>query len=108
MFNNIWNQNGGFVPPPNNGYQGIRKPHRPTKKELQDFIAFQLNASEVIRVDDFETLNTRHICMGTKKIQILSKQPYIVPSEVGNITVEIVYCPQCRKLLLNKNSLEII
>lgn len=104
MFNNF-NQ----PPYPNPMYSGGQyKPHKPTKKDLENYIAGSLGASEVIKVDDFETLRTRHICKGTTNIQILEKRIFNVPTDYGMIGVETIFCPCCRKLLINKESLEIM
>lgn len=97
----------------NQGYQQHPRYHKPTKKEIRDYIVNQLNPSEVINVDDFETLNTRHICRGSKVVSVLGKQVYSVPmqvfsDEMGYINVEIVFCPTCRKLLINKSSLDLV
>lgn len=90
------------------GYPHPPKIHKPTKKEIRDYIINQLNPSEVINVDDFETLNTRHICKNSKVVSILSKQVYSVPSDIGFVNVEIIFCNACRKLIINKSSLDLV
>lgn len=45
------------------GYSEYPQQVRVTKKDLVDYIAGNLNASEVVKVDEFETRMTRHICL---------------------------------------------
>lgn len=79
-----------------------------TKKMLLDFMIANLGAQEVVQVDEFETLLTRHICMGSTVIQLLQTTTYTIPTVNGPVTAQIVWCPNCRKLIVNRNSLDIL
>lgn len=79
-----------------------------TRKMLLDYMSSYLGACEVITVDDFGTPNTRHICRGTAKIKVLSKINFNIPTPKGIVCAEIFWCPNCRKLIVNRNSLDVI
>lgn len=79
---------------------------KPTKKAVIDFIKSDLQPSEVIMVESFETFKTRHICRGTNTIQLLESCDYVVPTIEGNVIVRIIWCPNCRKLLIDKSSVD--
>ena len=80
----------------------------PTKKFLVDMLVKYLGANEVVKVDDFETVNTRHICRGSKNLVVLSKMTYSVPTQYGCVPVEYFLCPNCRKLIINNSSLDVV
>lgn len=79
-----------------------------TKKMLLEFIVGSLGAVEVVQCDEFETRSTRHICAGSNKIQILPVNIFNVPTPNGAVSVEVIWCPNCRKLIVNRSTLEII
>ena len=79
----------------------------PTKKSIQDYVCLATNCNSVEVVDSFETLKTRHICQGTKDIRLISSSIIPTPTSMGMINVEVFYCPYCRKLIINKSSMEI-
>lgn len=88
-----------------NGYGGRRAV---TKKMLLDTIVSFYGACDVVQVDEFETDYTRHICQGGNKIQILNVIHFNIPTEMGPVVANIFYCPNCRKLIIDKSSLEIM
>lgn len=79
-----------------------------SKKMLLDYIVASLGASEVVQCDEFETRSTRHICLGSNIIQILPVNIFNVPTPNGVVPVEIIWCANCRKLIVNRSTLEII
>lgn len=79
-----------------------------TKKMLLDYIVANLGASEWVVCDEFETRSTRHICPGSNKIQIIPVNIFNVPTPNGIVPVEVIWCPICRKLIVNRSTLEII
>lgn len=79
-----------------------------TKKGILDIVCSMYNPSEVVKVDEFESLSTRHICMGTTFIQILPKEVCTVNTGTSLVNVELVFCKNCRKLIINRSSIEII
>lgn len=79
-----------------------------TKKDILSYIQNFACPSEVEQVAEFDTIKTRHICRGFKEIVLLDKQTIQVPTTSGVIGVEVFFCPRCRKLLINSQSLEIL
>lgn len=79
-----------------------------SKKMLLDYIVASLGASEVVQCDEFETRSTRHICLGSNIIQILPVNIFNVPTPNGVVPVEVIWCANCRKLIVNRSTLEII
>lgn len=78
-----------------------------TKKEIVEFIQAYTGSINVEQVDSFETQRARHICSGTSIIKILDKSVIEVPlKQGGSILVETFICPMCRKVLVNRESLE--
>lgn len=75
------------------------------RKDIINYLQCCSNSSMIEQIDEFETDNARHICMGTKEIKILPKGVVTVPTSEGNINVEYFLCPNCRLLLVNKSSL---
>lgn len=90
------------------GYSGGYGGRMVTKKMLLDYIVGSLGAVEVVQVEDFETQRTRHICRGTREIKILDANVFNVPTPNGMVPVGVMYCPYCRKLIVNRSTLEII
>lgn len=82
-----------------------QKMARTKKKDVINYLQQLSGASVIEQVDEFETANARHICQGTKQIQILPKGVINVPTTEGNVAVEYFLCPYCRLLLINKSSL---
>lgn len=80
-----------------------------TKRDIVDYIKRIYNTENVVMVDEMETRNARHICPQGKIINILPvyAQPVQLPS-VGYINVNVVYCRNCGKLIIDKNSLEML
>lgn len=96
---------------PMNQYPGQVPSQQPrrhiTKKEILEYIQNFTCASELKQVDSFETLLARHICQGTTVIKLLNKSIIEVPvDDCGCIPVEIFVCPVCRKVIVNKQSLD--
>lgn len=86
-----------------------QQPVRPhiTKRDILGYIQSFTSASEIKQVDSFDTLRTRHICAGMQGIKLLDKTFIEVPVGDGsNIPVEVFVCPVCRKVIVNKQSLE--
>lgn len=94
-------ENFGYGYP--NGQMGIS----PTKQSIKDYVCLMANCSSVDMVDEFDTLKARHICQGSKVISLLSKDFIPVPTTKGMINVEVFFCPMCRKLIINKASMEV-
>lgn len=92
----------------NQGYNGYGATRAVTKKMLLDTIVSFYGACDVVQVDEFETNYTRHICLGGSKIQILNVIHFNVPTERGPVIVDIFYCPNCKKLIVNKSSLDVL
>lgn len=93
---------GQPFPQMGNGYGTVRV----TKQDLVNFIVQNLQASEVVRCDEFETAMTRHICPGTKNIVLLKSDTFNVPTPNGIVPVRVIFCPNCRKLWIDKNTLD--
>lgn len=79
----------------------------PTKQSIKDYICLYVNCSSVLTVPEFDTLRIRHICKGFKRIILLDKSCIPVPTTKGIINVEIFFCNTCRKLIINKSSMEV-
>lgn len=79
-----------------------------TKKDILEYVKNFACPSEVEQVSEFDTIKTRHICRGFKEIVLLDKQSIQVPTSNGAVNVEVFFCPRCRKLLINSQSLEIL
>lgn len=80
-----------------------------TKKDLLRYITWYSGCSEYEVVSDFDSQKARHICKGKKSISLLDKQMIGIPINVNStVWVEIFYCPYCRKLLINGQSLEVL
>lgn len=79
-----------------------------SRMDIIHYLSNYFCASEVVLVDEFETRMARHICQGTNIIQLLKVFVFYVPTVKGIVPVEIVYCNYCRKLIINKNSIELL
>lgn len=77
----------------------------PTQQSIKDYVCLASGCNSVEVVDEFETLRARHICQGTKLIQVLNKTFIPVPTTKGMVNVEVFFCPVCRKLIINKSSM---
>lgn len=80
----------------------------PTAKGIVDYICMSLGTTDVTRADEFETQSTRHICPGERVIRIIQKNIFGVPTTKGMVYAEIIFCPNCGKLIINKNSINLI
>lgn len=88
------------------GQYGGQGSMRVTKQDLVNYIVQNLGASDVVKCDEFETPKTRHICPGTKQILILNQDVFNVPTPQGLVPVGVFFCPNCRKLWIDKNTLD--
>lgn len=80
-----------------------------TKKDIITYLRRAFMSNEYETVSDFETQRTRHICKGQKKIVLLEKQLVGVPiSPTSTANIEVFFCQNCRKLLINSQSLEVL
>ena len=84
----------------------MNAPRKLHKKDIVDILQGTLGATEVVKVESFDTERTRHICTGGRVINIIGKSYRSFPSESGMVNVEYFYCPNCRKLILNKSTLD--
>ena len=75
----------------------------PTQQSIKNYLGMVTNCFSMETVDEFETLRTRHICPGSRVIQILSRSYVPVPTTRGMINADIMLCPMCRKLIINKS-----
>ena len=82
--------------------------HKTTRKDVLAYLQQMSGASEIVQVNEFETMRTRHICKGSKQIILLDKGIVQVPTSNGILNVEYFLCPKCKKLILNKSSLEML
>lgn len=90
------------------GYVGMPNLQRVSKKEMVNTLAMYLSANEVVLVDDFDSDQQRHVCMNGTKILVLNKSVYPIQLPQGFVHVEYFMCPYCRKLIINKLSLEVL
>lgn len=81
-----------------------------SRKSIADYISNSLGAREVVLLDDFETVNARHVCHGSRCISILPKRymNVVLPNGVDCLRVDYFFCRVCGKLLLNKDSLTVV
>lgn len=81
--------------------------HRVSKKEIVNYITANLGATEVVQVDDFETMRTRHICPNIQEINLLNPDIFVVNLPDGSqLNVGVIFCPRCKKLWINKSTLD--
>lgn len=102
-------QGQGMMPsqmPDSYGQYGNPGSVRVTKQDLVTYITQNLGASEIVKCDEFETLMTRHICPGTKKVILLKSDTFNVPTPNGLVPVRVIFCQNCRKLWIDKNTLD--
>lgn len=92
---------------PNGNPVAMHSGRRVSKKEIIDYITACVNAREVVLVDEFETMRTRHICPNIDEISILNPDVFVVNLPDGSIlNVGVIFCPRCGKLWINKSTLE--
>lgn len=91
---------------PNQAMYGQRQ-RATTKKDILNYLQNMIQPSDSEQVVEFDTVKTRHICQGYKEIVLLDKQIVQVPTTNGIICVEVFFCPRCRKLLINSQSLDV-
>ena len=91
----------------NQMYSSPVRAHKPTKKELKEYLVNYLGACDVVAVDEFDTLRTRHICNGGKNILLLERSYLGIPTDYGVIQAEFFFFQNCRKLIYNKSSIEL-
>lgn len=92
----------------NYNYAGMNTGIAPTKQAIRDYVCMFMGANSVELVDDFETLKARHICQGTTMIQLLDRRYVPVPTTKGMINVEVFFCTNCRKLIINRSSMDMV
>lgn len=92
---------------PNQNFMYQQNRRANTKKDILNYVKNFVCPSEVETVSEFDTVRTRHICRGVKDIVLLAKQVIQVPTTSGVIGVEVFFCPRCRKLLINSQTLEL-
>lgn len=107
MYNYYDNFNMG-----NNSMYGQRKynggKRALTRKYLLEYITNFYGASSVVQVNEFETNYARHICQGTTDIKVLQPIPFTIPTENGNVVANIFFCENCRKLIVDRSSIEVL
>lgn len=86
---------------------GGMKMRKPTKKDILEYMRQSLSAGEIVGVDEFETMRTRHICNGSKEIQVLDIGVFPVNTGYSCFNIEYFLCPHCRKLIYNKCSMAV-
>lgn len=79
----------------------------PTKQAIKDYVCLATGANSVEVIEEFETPRTRHICQGSSVIQLLDKRVIPVLTTKGMINVEVFFCCYCRKLIINRSSMEV-
>lgn len=108
MMNNDYmfppNQSNGYNTNFNNQYGGGRV----TKKDIIEWLRCFFNAQEIVQVDEFESVRTRHVCPNGKQIFLLDKIIQPVPTVNGPVFAEVFFCQCCGKLIINKSSIEIL
>ena len=90
----------------------VYKPHRITRQQILAVLSNMYCPSDLV-VAEFETIRARHICPGSHHIKILNKDiaNVRVPVDYGMIDVipvEVIFCPNCKKLIVNRYSLEVL
>ena len=78
----------------------------PTRAAIRDYVCMCCNAKDVDIADDFDTVLARHICVGSKNIVLLNRTYVPVPTTKGVLNVELFLCQKCRKVILNKSTME--
>lgn len=79
-----------------------------TKRSITDYLILYSGCSDIETVDYFDTVRTRHICNGIKQIVLLDQTIIPVPTNKGVINVGVFFCNRCRKLIVDKSSMEVI
>ena len=112
MYGN-WNPIGYSDPYGNPYNEPVRpKSYRITRQQILESLRRMYCPSDLVVVE-FETDRARHICPGTHHIKILNKDVanVRVPIDYGMIDVvpvEVIFCPNCKKLIVNRYSLEVL
>lgn len=88
------------------GYGGYVK--KTTRKDIVENLRCMYNASDVVLVDEFDSMKTRHVCPDGKVIHLLDKIQCPMQFPDGVIMAEVFYCRLCRKLIVNRSSIEIM
>lgn len=82
-----------------------------TKRDLINCLVCSLGAdpNNVVMLDEFESPIARHVCSasGNPMILTLNVGKYNVPTDMGCVSVQYVGCPYCRKLMIDKSSLDV-
>lgn len=87
-----------------------------TKRDIIDWVCRYCNVSDYVLVDEFESNVARHICKGSRVISMLQENVINVPIPDKNnpmvpcamIPVQVFYCGYCGKLIINKQSLDLV
>lgn len=80
----------------------------PTKQSIKNYLTMVTGCSCIEEVDMFDTQRTRHICPGSGYISILDSGVIPVQTSRGIVNAEIFFCPNCYKLIVNKDSLTVL
>lgn len=79
-----------------------------TKKDIVEWLKGYYNTQNIVMVDEMETKNARHICPQGKVINIIPVVQQPVRVYESFVYVNIVYCRCCGKLIIDKNSLDML
>lgn len=87
-----------------------------TRKDIINWLCGYFNASDYVLVDEFESNVARHICKGSRAISLLQENTVNVPIPDKNnpmvpcavIPVNVFFCGYCGKLIINKQSLDLV
>lgn len=80
---------------------------RATRRDVLNYISNYFMTTDIVVVNEFETLRARHVCPGGRIIWLLEK--FVLPVPVGYetyINVELFRCQCCGKVIVNRNSLD--
>ena len=78
-----------------------------TKQQIIDYVIQWLGPMSVVKVAEFETTYTRHICQGERMIQILESSVVNVPIYDGFLPVRVIICTKCGKLWIDGSTVEV-
>lgn len=81
-----------------------------SRKMIVDYICASLGTTNVVLLEEFETVNARHICPGSREIVLLGREqfPIDLPDGSGRLVAELYLCRRCGKLMINKNTLSAV
>lgn len=88
--------------------EGNRRMIKTKKSDVLNYLQMVSGASRIEQMDEFETESARHICEGTKTIRILPKGSIPVQTTSGVLNVEYFLCENCRLLLINKQTIQLL